>query len=315
MKKLSKSISLILLLVLIVGLFASCGNAGADKNASEAIAYTAHEKSYGYDYVSQDVDTEAVSENNPAEINNSSDRKLVKNGELSVQTKEFDAFLSLVDSKVKALGGYIEESSVNNNNDYYYSSSLKNAALTVRVPEEKFDEFLTAVSEMSNITSKAVSVTDITDSYIDTESRINALRAEQKALMNILEKADKVSDTIEVYSRISEVNAQIESLTRTIKSYDKMVAYSKIEIDVYEVEKITETEKEGFFAETFRRLKDNLYDIGVGLRNFAIGFISSLPYLLILFVIVFAVIIIIKKIIKKHKKKKAAKTVTEEKSE
>ena len=55
------------------------------------------------------------------------------------------------------------------------------------------------------------------------------------------------------------------------------------------------------------RFSDNLYNIGQGLRNFAIWFISSIPYILIFGAVAAVAIIIIKKIIRKKKAKKSAK--------
>ena len=312
--------------LLIAALFAllslsSCGSS-ADK-ASEALdvgEYYNSKSSYGYesdmmayDDYSYAEETEAetsVSEPKPDEkvdfISDPSDRKLVRNAELIVQTKTFDEFIKSTETKVSSLGGYVESSDVSSNG--YYSDGNRQASLTARVPADKFDEFLDSVSEIAAVTSKSISVNDITSNYIDTESRIKALKAEQTALLGILEKAKNVSETIEVYSRLSEVNASLERYESQLKTYDKQVAYSTIRMNIYEVERVsTANEKEGFFKEIGRRLSDNLYNLGTGLRNLAVWFISSLPYLLIFAGCIAVVIVVIRKIHKKRKAKREAK--------
>ncbi|MBR5112594.1 MAG: DUF4349 domain-containing protein, partial [Clostridia bacterium] len=84
--------------------------------------------------------------------------------------------------------------------------------------------------------------------------------------------------------------------------------YSQVTVDISEVERVsTANTKLGFLQELKERLSDNLYDIGQGFRNFAIWFISSIPYILIFGAIAAVAIIVIKKIIRKKKAKKAAK--------
>ena len=315
-----------ILALLIAALFAllSLSACGASNNkAEEALdvdEYYDSKSTYGYesdmnayedyDYSEETRTESSVSEPKPDEkvdlLSDPSDRKLVRNADLIVQTKTFDEFIKSTETKVSSLGGYVESSAVSSNG--YYSDGNRHASVTVRVPADKFDEFLDSVSEIAVVTSKSTSVSDITSNYIDTESRIKALKAEQKALLGILEKAKNVSETIEVYSRLSEVNASLERYESQLKTYDKQVAYSTIDINVYEVERVsTANEKEGFFAETRRRLADNLYNLGTGLRNLAVWFISSLPYLLIFAGCIAVVIVVIRKIHKKRKAKREAK--------
>lgn len=302
MKKTVKIFSVIFALLLVIGTLASCGKA-----ANDLVCYdTAEESAVGYGYdgeVGMMAKEESVEPSNDNGETLSSDRKLVKTANLSVETKTFDEFLTSLEAKVTELKGYVETSDVSNSG--YYGDSCRYANYTVRIPVEKLDEFISAVSESAKVTNKTVNVSDITSSYIDTESHIDALKAEQTALMNILKKAESVSDTIEVYTRLSEVNAEIDSYERTLKSYDNDISYSTVEMNISEVERITEDEQEGFFAETGRRLKENIYNIGKDLRSFAIWFLSSAPYIAIFAVIFVVAVVIIKKKIKKRKARKA----------
>lgn len=309
MKNIIKLISILVVTLLISLTFFGCG---ASKNAAYEDSYYEGANDYGYSYndgvtvngvTAEDYgNTEESYDEKSESSETTTDRKLVRTASLDVQTKAFDSFISSLESKVTELEGYVECANIGDGG--YYSSNTRYANYTVRVPADKLDEFINTVSEIGKVTDKSIEVSDITTNYIDTESHIKALKAEQTALLAILEKATKVSDTIEVYSRISEVNAQLESYERTLKSYDNQVSYSKVKLTIDEVERITETEQEGFFAETARRLKENLYSLGQSLRNFGIWFLSSIPYIVIYAVLLAVVIVIIKKIIRKRKAKK-----------
>ena len=46
---------------------------------------------------------------------NAAGRKIIKNGNLSIQTREFDEFLTNLNRSILAVGGYVEASSINGN--------------------------------------------------------------------------------------------------------------------------------------------------------------------------------------------------------
>ncbi len=299
MKKTAKFLSIIIVLIFISLTLFGCGASKDSANKMSADYSTASD--YGYSVGT--AKSAAVSDSTSSDTL-SDGRKLVKNANLTVQTKTFDDFIAKVEAKTTELKGYVENSSIDEN-DYYNNKDVSRyASLTLRIPAESLDKFMSSVSDIAKIINKSVSVNDITTSYIDTESHIKALETEQKALLEILEKSSTVENTIKVYERLSEVNASLDSYKSTLKSYDNMVSYSTVELYVNEVERITEGEKEEFFAEVKSKLSDNLYSLGKAMRSFGIWFLSSLPMIAIGVIIIVIVIILIKKVHKKRKSKK-----------
>ena len=240
-------------------------------------------------------------------------QKLIKTVGMSVQTKDFDDLLTNIKTTVADMGGYIESSEISGNS-YYSQNHNRNAWLTLRIPAERLDGFVTIVEELGNVTSKRESVEDITLRYVDVESHKEALVIEQERLMELLEQAESMEDIITIESRLSEVRYELQSYESTLRTYDNKVNYSTVSMDIFEVEReIKIAEERNFFEEITFRLGNNFYDIGRSLRNFAIWFISSLPYLLIWAVVIFVVIRVIMKLffripfIKKLKKHKTEK--------
>lgn len=66
---------------------------------------------------------------------------------------------------------------------------------------------------------------------------------------------------------------------------DNQIDYSTVNVDVDEVERITETGEKSFFAEIKDRFGDSLYQVGRGIRSFVIGFLGSLPIIFVWVVI------------------------------
>ena len=92
-----------------------------------------------------------TSENGIEEVQET-DRKLIRNVNLSLQTKEFDTVLDNMSQKIKDLGGYIQDSSVwGSSSDY---SSSRSASYTLRIPSDKLDEFIDVVETLGNVTYK-----------------------------------------------------------------------------------------------------------------------------------------------------------------
>ncbi len=246
-------------------------------------------------------------------IEDAETRKIIRNAELDVETKNFDEFMSNIEKAVSQFKGYVESSNIYGNS--YYETSFRSAYITARIPSANLDDFIGKIGDMGNITSKAMSSSDITAKYTDLEARIESYEAERTALLAILEKANDVSEIIQLRDKLADVNADLDSYKRQIKLYDSLVAYSTVKIDITEVSRLSpaKTDK-GFFEELGDRLSDNLYDIAQGAREFALWFISSLPYLLIFAVIIIVIILIIRKIVKKKRAKKEAKNKAEEAS-
>lgn len=226
-------------------------------------------------------------------------QKLIKTVSLSMETKEFDPLLENIRSKVEELGGYIESSEISGSS-YYSVQENRYAWLTLRIPADKLDGFVTVVSELGNVTSKNESVEDITLQYVDVEGRKQALETEQARLLELLERAETMEDIIAIESRLSEVRYELQSYGSTLRTYDNQVNYSTVSIRISEVERVTPViEKRTFLEEIQYRLSDNLYDIGQGIRNFAIWFISSLPYLIIWAAVIAVLVLVARKIIRK----------------
>jgi len=233
-----------------------------------------------------------LSEEPSSDVNStvSSNRKIVKTASISIKTKSYDVFMTELEQKIVQYGGYIEQSQEYN----YDNESNRNANMDVKIPADKLEEFIDELALIGTITSKTISSDDITDSYIDVESRINALETEEETLLGILKKAQNLTVVIELQERLSIVRTELESMKAQKKSYDSMVSYSGVSLDINEVERVVEVDNT-FFGEVKEKLMNNLYNVGDLFRGLAINLIAALPYIAIIGVLAAVVIIIVKK--------------------
>ena len=276
-------------------------NASASKGSYD-------EYEYETGYMDEEYTEEAVEEydsGSDAQMldESASNRKLIRNVSMDVETEQFDELIGQIEEKTKALGGYIEDSYTYNGRSYR-SNDTKNANLTIRIPSVKLDEFLSAVSEQSNVTSKNETVTDVTLQYVDLESHKKALEAEQERLLEMIEQAETVEDMITIESRLSEVRYQLESQESQLRTFDNQIQYSTVYLNIAEVEKYTPVAERTFFEKISDGFTDNLAGVAEDLVNFVIWFISSLPYLVVWGIIIAIAVKLIGKGIRDKKERK-----------
>ncbi|MCL2298585.1 MAG: DUF4349 domain-containing protein, partial [Firmicutes bacterium] len=226
-------------------------------------------------------------------------RFVIATANISIQTKTYDAFSAALKAELKAMGGYTNAFDERN-----YDSD-RHASVTARVPSQKLDAFLDSLEKNGTVISRSINTADVTDEMIETGSKKEALQAEEKALLAILEKAQTVEDIIRVQDRLSNVRADLESYSRRLQSLQNQVAYSTVNIEVQEVNRITvPTQRFGALASS--GFLASLRNIGTGLRNFALWFIGAIPWLVLLAVPTVLVIWFARRRRRNKKAKKAA---------
>lgn len=235
---------------------------------------------------------------NSADIENGrSSRKLIRTFDLDAETTDFDNLVAQLQQETQNLGGYVENSYVNGNS--YYTENSRYASLTLRIPKDKTDDFLGTVGEMANVTSRSENVEDVTLTYTDLKSHVEALQAEQEQLMKLMEQAKTVEDTMSIQSRLTDVRYELESYMSQLKVYDNQVDYDTVNISIQEVKNETPTGELSIGQKMLNGLENSLRAIAESAKNLCIWFVASIPYFVILFAVIFAVVSIIKKIRKK----------------
>ena len=313
-------IALVFLLAVAMA-FGCSGKAAAPENG---VYYSSQAKAdYAYDEPEApmemaDTDTAYGYEGNTAAAPASnlstalSNRKIIRNADISVETLVFDTFVEQLTGSVEGFGGYIESSSVGTRS-YRSDHPLRYARYTVRIPADRLDEFLNTVSGLGNVTSVSTGLRDVTTNYVDSEKHLEALRTEQTALLEILSKATTVEDIITVQDRLTYVSYEIESYEAILRTYDDQIALSSVSLNVNEVERETPVVEETFGEEVSRRFQESLEDVGNGFKNFGAWLFGNAPEIIVVLVIigiqVLIVILIVKGIkrrVRKNREKKNA---------
>ncbi len=264
MKKILKLISLTVAAVMSVLLLASCAaNADAGEPNKEYYDGTG-----GFGSIEGSAQDSVVS-----------DRKIIKNVRESIQTDRYDDFMKELKENIAELGGYIS-SQTHSGESYYNTDRLRSSSLEIRIPADRLADFTSKIENLAVVVSYNEYMNDVTGSYVDVESRIAVLAAEEAALLEMLEKAVSVADTLEIRSRLNAVQSDLASYRAQKAAYDSLVAYSTVSMNVSEVRR-AESVNPGFFEEVGGNFTDSLYSIGRGFRSFGVWLLGDVLYILL----------------------------------
>lgn len=304
-------------------LLSGCGGSSSSASKGADAAYssdykTYEEAAYDYDYaydmadsVAEENGVSAMPSSKKADEVQDNSRKLIKTVNMTVETNDMDGLLNDIESKLENVGGYIEYSNIDNGSAKYKNSS-RSASLTIRVPSKSLDSFLNNVSDISNVITKNTDVTDVTLQYVDVEAKKESLKTQEKRLLELLGEADSIDEIIYIDEKLTEIQYQMDSAERQLRSYDNQVDYSTISLNISEVVEFTPIDTPSRWEKMAKDFVDNIYGVCGGFLDFIAGFIAALPYLVFWAIIILLVVLIVKACIKLGKKSKEKKLLKQQ---
>lgn len=241
-------------------------------------------------------------------------QKLIRTMTLEVETDDMDTLLANLEARIQALGGYLEERNVRNGS-YSSTRRYRYANLVIRVPADRLDEMAEHISGASNVVNHQESAEDITLSYVATQSRITALEVEQTRLLELLAKADNMSDLLQIEARLTEVRTELEQVTSQLRLYDNLVDYGTVHLSITEVQVFTVVEQETLWQRIGNGLRDNCKALWEGAQEVFVFLVTSLPFLILLAAAGVVILVAVKNIRRKTGKKSAKEAPPKETEE
>jgi len=305
-----KFVSLTLAVLMVLSLLSGCGGSSsvsADRGYAEPAAPAVKEEMAVE--VPMMMATGTVANDSIAEAGQSvpnTEQKLIKTIRMEAETEDLDALLPQISAKISALGGYVENQELYNGSSYS-SYRYRNANLTVRIPAEQLNGFVEDVKGVSNVVSYNESTENVTLQYVSTESRMKALEVEQERLLELLAKAENMSDLLEIEARLTDVRYELESVTSQLRVLANQVDYATVHLYISQVKVYTETEEQTVWQRIGSGFKENIRDMGENLTDFFVWLVTYSPQLLLWAVVIAVAVTVLKKKIARRKAAKAKK--------
>jgi hypothetical protein len=158
------------------------------------------------------------------------------------------------------------------------------ARLTIRVPAGSFEEAMGKLRDLAvEVDRESSNSEDVTDQYIDLESRLRHLEAKEEQLLEFMAEAEDTEAVLAVYEHLSATQAEIEQVKGRMRYLDQLSAMATITVELYPEEAEPQVVEEGWKpGRTLRRAARALVSALEALGNAIIWFgIYVLPILVV----------------------------------
>jgi len=155
-------------------------------------------------------------------------RMIVYSVEMSIVVENTQTALDAIEQLTGAVGGYV----VSAKTTQYEGGAHGN--VVIRVPATALDDVLAQLEAFAlEVRSQSKTGSDVTEEYVDLESRVKVLEAAEQELLELYQtrQADgEVSDILEVYRQLAAFREEIESLTGRMQYLAESAAMAKVTI-------------------------------------------------------------------------------------
>ncbi len=202
--------------------------------------------------------------------------KIIKTASTRYKVKSIDKALRDIKQAMYTNGGYISELRYDKN---YHE---KQNRFTIKIPKENFDIMLEGIQRFAEETDYVnISTTDVTEKYMDAKSRLQTKLEVKERLETVLRKnAKTVKDILKTENQLRILQEEIEAVQGKIKYMSNRVAYSTIQVEIYET--ITYKEKPVSYEKGFgAKAKEGLVAGWEFIQGIAIAILYIWPIILL----------------------------------
>ncbi len=203
-------------------------------------------------------------------------RKVIKNGSLSILVKKAEEVADGIQAITGRLGGFVGESQI-----YEVSAGVKSGWITIRIPADRFDEAMAEIKKLAiRVERENVNAQDVTEQFVDLEAQLKNSRAEEAQYLEIMKRAVTVEDTLKVSQQLSIVRGRIEQIQGQLQYLSRQVDMATITVSLTAE---ADTEIFGIRWRPLLVIKQALRNMLTGFTGYIdamIGFVFFLPVLL-----------------------------------
>jgi hypothetical protein len=206
-------------------------------------------------------------------VNETIERKVIKRGDIRFQAKSMQETTNFITENVKDLKGYISSDNV------YNSEDRITQRIEIRIPSDSFDDLLARISDNAGrIEFKNVQVQDVTEEYVDIESRLKVKKDLENRYRELLSRAKTVQEILSIEKELGTLRSDIESIEGRLKYLKDQVSLSTLIVEYYELTRSTLNFSSKFGQAVVMGWKY--------LISFIIGLVHLWPFVLIIGIIV-----------------------------
>lgn len=165
------------------------------------------------------------------------ERKIIRTGNVFAEVPNVKDALLKIKASLAAHGGHIENENISkDSNDHAYAN------LVLRIPAERFEDFMTNSSAFGKIINQSSNSQDATREYFDTELRLkNDVELKNRLVEVLRTRTGKLSEILEIETELARVTERIELSKGSLRYLDTVVGMSRIDLQLREPDSVIES--------------------------------------------------------------------------
>lgn len=162
-----------------------------------------------------------------------SSQRVIKTADYTIEVAqgEFDGKYSEIKAVAARYGGYVVSADARS-----YGEDLMKGTISIRVASsaDNFDRAQNDIDALGNVKSRKISGQDVTEEYVDLQSRLRNYEAQEAQMLALMQRAQTIEEILSVQSRLSEVQSQIEQIKGRITYMESRTDFATITVDLRE---------------------------------------------------------------------------------
>ena len=229
---------------------------------------------------------EDVSLNQAAAANTASqaiERKIIRNANLTVEVTSPADNQRMITSIAESHQGFVVTSEATQRTTEDKAKPEVTINLVVRVPAAQFNQVMEEIRATAiRVIQEKITGQDVTEEFIDLEARIKNQKALEGQFLEIMKRAGKVEDALEVQRQLADVRTEIEKLEGRKRFLENQASLSTINITLQSPTQIVNAA--GFWYSIRSAFSDGV-DVAAAIVLFLIRFVIALLPVLIFIVL------------------------------
>lgn len=216
--------------------------------------------------------------------------KIRKTAVIDLTVDDYKKTRAAIDKIIQSGKGYI-----GNENEQHSTYNISNS-MVIRMANADFDRMVSSIAGLdAHVNSKNIYIEDVTAQFVDITARLKSKKEVELRYRELLQKAVRVSDVLEVEEQLRVIREEIEAKEGELKYLNDQVSYSTINLSFHQDFEFTPSDSPGFFG----RMGNAFGNGWNGFLSFLVGLVYAWPLWLVLGLAGFFVYRFVKRKLKK----------------
>ncbi|MCA9688234.1 MAG: DUF4349 domain-containing protein [Nannocystaceae bacterium] len=147
-------------------------------------------------------------------------RQIIYTAEMTISVFKVEEAMKKVEVATIAAGGYIQQMS-----EGYY---------VLRLPAPALRGVMDDVGGLGVVESRSLQARDVTEEFVDLQSRIRVLRETREQLLALLKRAHSVKEALEVRQALDAVTMELEVALGRLRMLENLIGFSTLTLHISE---------------------------------------------------------------------------------